>query len=487
MKKNMFASRRFKHGSLATIITVGFIVGIVLVNVIATMLLQRFPLTIDLTKDNRFAITEPSIEFVKAIDSDVTISICADEAALEMGTDSKQALEIIRSYAKYSGKIKIEFINLTKDPNFAKKHPKETFTSGDIFISADKRTKKVNINDLFTQQQNQQTGEVKTTSKAEQVLTGALMYATDENPVTVSVLGGNDSMEIDGYMNVLKANNYNVVEQNILTDEIDPAASFVVLPQPAVDFTADTIKKLDDFLDNDSQFNKSLVFIASPSAEIGPLLKNFLAQWGMEIGAETIIETDPSHVIMQNPLNIINEVKDEDFKKSLISQEQPIITPYARPINILFEQSENRSTKVLMSSYATSVLMPVTANETFDPSKETQAAFNTMVIGTKSKYEGTTLHASNVVAIASPVLTSDNLSRQTMGYIPPANSDAVLAMTSLISPKSETVRINPISLDQEKITVTGGQVMVLLWIFVIAIPLVVVIMGFVVWIRRRHL
>ena len=53
MKKNLLNRRRFKYGSLATIITVGFIVAVVLLNVVCTLLLERYPLSIDLTSDNR--------------------------------------------------------------------------------------------------------------------------------------------------------------------------------------------------------------------------------------------------------------------------------------------------------------------------------------------------------------------------------------------------------------------------------------------------
>lgn len=482
MKKNIFASRRFKHGSLATIITIGFIVGIILINIVATMLLERFPLSIDLTKDNRFEITQESVDYTKKIDTDVKISICADEAALEQSIDSKQALEIIKSYQKYNGKISIDFIDLTKDPNFAKKYPNETFSSGDIFIDSDMRTKKITINDFFTQQQNQQTGETKVSSKAEQVMTAALMYVTDKNPTTVSILSGMDNVDVSGYQSLLSSNNYNVVEQNLLTDEINKDASFVILPQPSVDLTADVVKKLDEYLDNNGKFDKSLVFVASPNVAVGPILKNFLTQWGMEVGAETIMETDGTHAI-EDLLGVVNQVPDEDFKKELRSQELPIITRAAKPINVLWETSENRKTRVLTKTYDSTVLLPVNFDDNFDPTAQEKSSFNTMVVGTRSKYEGTTLQASNVVVVSS----AEMLSARFLTASSISNADATLAMTSIIAPKEDTVRIVPVELNQEKITITTGQVLTNMVIFVIIIPLFVLIFGTVVWLRRRHL
>lgn len=482
MKKNIFASRRFKHGSLATIITIGFIVGIILINVVATLLLERFPLNIDLTADNRFALTQESIDFVKGIDTDVTVTVCADEAALEQSPDTKQALEILKNYAKYSSKISVDFVNLTKEPNFAKKHPNETFANGDIFVESSLRTKKTSLNSVIEQMQNQQTGEVKVSSKAEQIMTAALMYATDTNPVTVSMLTGLDNVDASGYKDLLLANNYNVIEQNVLTDEIDPEAAFVILPQPAADLSAATVKKLEDFLDNDGKFDKSLVFIASPTAAVGPVLKTFLAQWGMEVGPETVMETNQEHAI-DNYYTTINQVADEDFGKLLKSQQLPIVTAYAKPINVLFESSENRKTRILTKTYDSTIILPVEPAEDFDVSKQEQKSFNTMVMGTKSKYEGTTLQASNVIVVSSAVmLNTDWLTTPSI-----ANGDATLSMTSLISPKKDTVKILPVEIKQDKITITQGQIMTNLIVFVVVIPLLVLICGIVVWIRRRHL
>lgn len=483
MKKNVFKSRRFKHGSLATIITIGFIVAIVLINVVATMLLNRFPLTIDLTKDNRFQLTQESIDYVKKIDSEVEIIVCADESALESSADTKQAYEIIKNYSRHSGKISIDFVNLTKEPNFAKKYPDIKFNTGDILVKAGDRTNKISINDLFDQRQTQQGGQI-LSSKAEQVMTSSLIKVTDENPTNVSILTGIDNVDVSGYRNLLSSNTYQVNEQNLLTEEIDKEADIVILPQPAVDLTADNVKKLEKYLDNDGQFNKSLIFIASPNVEIGPLLKTFLAEWGMEVGIETIGETDGNNAI-ENQFNFVNEVADEEFAKQLKSQQRPIITSIARPINLLFEASENRKTKVLTRSFDSAILYPVgfQDDEDFNPSKQEKKSYNTMVIGSRNKYEGTTLHQSNVVVASSATMFFDFFLTSPQF----ANSDAVMTMTNNLTGKEDTVKILPVQLSEESIAVTRGQVVGNMIVFIVVIPLLILITGFVVWIRRRHL
>ena len=80
MKTNIFKSRRFKHGTLATVITVVFIAAVVLVNIIATILLDKFPLNIDLTKEQSMSMAEDSKDFLKKLDKEVKIHVLAEES-----------------------------------------------------------------------------------------------------------------------------------------------------------------------------------------------------------------------------------------------------------------------------------------------------------------------------------------------------------------------------------------------------------------------
>ena len=67
MKKNIFNSRRFKHGSLATAMTVGFVAAVVLVNVIVGLLVERFSINIYLTDNKIFVLSDEYIVYINCI------------------------------------------------------------------------------------------------------------------------------------------------------------------------------------------------------------------------------------------------------------------------------------------------------------------------------------------------------------------------------------------------------------------------------------
>lgn len=489
MKMKFWQNRRFKHGSLSTVITAVFIAAVVLINFLAIVLLERFPLNIDLTREKMFALSQESIDFVRDLETPVTVYVCADEKTYQ-NTNAfyKQAHEIIDNYARYSGKIDVEYVDLTKDPNFAKRFPTESFEVNDIFLVSALRTRKIQSSSLFDYKQNTATGTVTYQSKAEQIMTGALYFVTDEDPATVTLLTGLGNTDVSGYVELIEQNNYTVKTQNLQTEEIDPETAFVILPQPAVDLNAEMVKKLDNYLNNGGKYDRGMVFIAAPDGAIGPTLATFLADWGVSVGEETIWETDPAHALSNQAYAVVNELPDEEFAASLKSTSLPFVSLYARPVTQLFETEGNRSTKVLARSYNTAILVPVEVPENFDLANQPKGNYNTVVMCSRFGYvDGADgipeAHFSNLAVISSSAIVDGGV--LDMGYL--SNMDFAVTLTAQVAAQEEIFKILPVNMADDAIIVTGGQVRAATWIFVVAVPVIIMILGLAIWLRRRHL
>lgn len=483
MKKNVFNSRRFKYGSLATVITVVFLAVLVLINVVATLLMERFPLTIDLTADKRFELTEDSIDLLGKLDRDITITVCADELtyASSSGEYSKLASEVIENYQKHSKHVTVQYVNLLENPGFAQNYPDLDLASYDILVESDLRAQKFSSNDLF-EIGTSTYGGTTYRSKAEQTLTSAIMYVTDDNPETAILLQGQSSVDLSGYQSLLEANNIKTESKNLLTEDLGNEAKLLVLPQPDTDLTADQVKKLDAFLDNDGKFDKSLIFVASVTNPVGPILKNFLAEWGIEVGEEMIFETN-SNYVLQNNYVAVNQIVDSDLSGKITNTNLPIVMPFSRPVTPLFEVEDNRTTRVLVQSLSSSILVPADVDESFDISAQQQKAYGTIVLGQRSKYVNNVETYSYVVAIGSEyLLSSDFLGTPTYG-----DSSMVTAITNLVAAKEESIQILPVDMTPTTITITNAQVIICQIVLVIVIPLLLLVAGIVVWLRRRHL
>ena len=69
-----------KRGSYAIIVTAVVLVGIIAFNVLLSVLSNRFMLEYDMTSDKINTISEDNVRFIKKIDNEVTVTMCAKAA-----------------------------------------------------------------------------------------------------------------------------------------------------------------------------------------------------------------------------------------------------------------------------------------------------------------------------------------------------------------------------------------------------------------------
>ena len=80
-------SRRRRRGAVAGGITV-LVIGIaVLLNVILTLVLERYPLSLDLTENSIYDLSEDTVAYLGGLDKDVAIHILATRQSLSYSYD----------------------------------------------------------------------------------------------------------------------------------------------------------------------------------------------------------------------------------------------------------------------------------------------------------------------------------------------------------------------------------------------------------------
>lgn len=474
---------RLKHGTLATVITVGFIVIMILINVILNILFERNPLTIDLTTDGRFEITQNTVDFVNTIEQEVTITVCSLESDLA-NTDFetyKQAYEIIMGYPKLNDKIKVEFVDLVLDPSFAKQYPDEEFYNYDIFITSGDRSRKIQMAYMFQSTQDSNTGEMFYRSLAEQMVTAAIDYVVDVNPVTISVLTGINSVDVSGYVALLESNNYNIIEQNFLLEPIDNEAKIIILPQPATDLTTEQATQIETFLNNDGNYGKSMIFVPSLQRQVEPVLAALLADWGIEVTNSTLVENDSSRYFQDVPTMMMTDFADSEFSQ-ISNTTQPVLIANGRPINVLFDTRDNRTTRVLMQTSKTSIAIPFEQYE-MDFTSFPESVYGTVVLGQRTNTINNVDVTSNVVCLSSEA----TLGEWFLSYGGFGNASTYLSLANFLADKQDSVEVIPVVFDNQTIVITSQEVQGYSMFFSVVLPMLLIAWGIYVWLRRRHL
>ena len=332
--------KQLKHGMMSTVLTIVFIAAVVLVNVIATVLFERYPLTIDLTKEKKYSISTDSQEYIEKIDVDVLVTIFSTEEQFKALSDyTVQALEMLKKYQKYNDRISYRFVEIDSNPDIVADYGAEAVSQFGIIFETNptdkvKRTRKVNLTDLVKFNDELLTnlnqygmtienlvssyGDLRVmqayasyieASRADEAFMSALMAVTDPTPTTAVFLTGRQEVDNLAYLHsLLEANGYYVKDVDITKEEIPEETNLIILAAPTIDYLPEEIDKIDKYLENGGALGKQMLYCASVRQGETPNLDEFLAEYGIEIGGGVVCEQSGDYYYQLPYYTITNDI-----------------------------------------------------------------------------------------------------------------------------------------------------------------------------------
>lgn len=531
--------KKLKYGGLATTITLIFVAVVVLVNVIVEQLGNRFPdLVLDLTSSHVYEISDETIDYIRNLDTYVEIAVSTNESEFQTDTYNKMISETIDRYAGYSDHISVVYFDTTEDPDILARY--QDLYSGDIssnqvIVTNGSRIKVYSLTDLFEIDEEAyqyyyyygygSADDFLTEFKGEYVLTNAIMNVTDANPKTVGIIATSNGDRIYSatYANayaltaaqtLLEDNGYDVEQLDMVTSDLDTAAyDILILPAPASDITQDAVTKLSDFLYNDGDLGKQLIYIADYSQGSTPNLDAFLREWNLSVDS-SIVQDESANmqtattVLGNYSFPIVSVASAENYSGNLANESLPILAPMARPIDTL-TANNGRVVYELLTSSDTSYRYPLTLQDTADESSSaaqesatepssdsesttTTTSFDTssaerssnavMVLSRNQESTGQDFIESDVIVLGSMSLLDYYLT-QDSAY---NNAEYFIGLLNSVCGKEDNIVIATKDLSSTSISVSETVLNAIRWTVIAAIPLVVVIIGVVVALRRRY-
>lgn len=528
-EKKPFNKKKLKYGTVATVITVVFIAFVVVINLIAGVLTDRKDLKLDLTKEKYYEVSQDTIDYIQGIKTDVEIAVMAKESDFATsGTYMKMVLETLEKYEQHSDHIKINFYDVASNPDVVTKFSANyngEISEGNIVVAAGDRVKVLTVNNLFNIQSDYYSGSSSVQSyKGEQELTSAIMSVTDANPQRVAFISkyngsaiyhSDNAYSISALYSLMDKNGYEVSEVDIMTDALSPEDyDMVVLPAPVNDLSEDSIKKLDDFLYNNGDLDKDMIYIADVLQYSTPNIDDFLEVWGIEVGGSIVYDSssDKSQYVttMKGQLSApVATIAEDTYSEGLSNTKLPIIVPLARPVNLLFDANVDRNTTALLTTSDTSFLYPLemqtaeevkakaeaaengeetTEEETeetteFDPDSAEKSAQTVMAVATKTNMDSNnTAHVNNVMVIGGATILDQVLTYSNTYN----NAEYVINAVNKMCGKENGIIIAEKDLSVQTIDIKSSQIKAISRTVIFIIPLIVVAAGIVVFLRRRN-
>jgi hypothetical protein len=486
----LFGKRNLRYGFVSVCITIIVIAVIVLFNVVLTSLFKKYPLDIDLTEDQIFELSDETRDFLTELDQNVDIYVLNTESSFIASSPTEyfiQANEVIRRYSQYSSRVRLEYVDMIRNPNFSSRYPDLDLNISDVLIVSGNRARKLSPQDLFNIRSSYY-GSYVSSSKAEQAMTGALLGVTSSKISLMTIIGGHGEADVSPLTELLSMNSWETLTINTMTEAIPPETSLLILAAPQRDLSVDELNNIDSFLENGD--NRVLLYFGSYSQpgqtddQPGfPNLDAFLSEWGIAVDSGMVFETNNNRIIM-DPFMAFADFVEGDYSKSVMDKGLSPVLPRARPLRIVFDAQRYRRTNVLIQASADAGIRPVNAESDWYPGpQDMQAGIPLMTLSSsmRTNVEGDFVN-SHVIVCGSFLALDQSL----LGNISIGNSTFFLDLLGNLAGREDRIYVQDKTLGFSNMNITMAQIIIFSLIFVVLVPLVVLITGIVVWLRRRH-
>ena len=528
--------RKLKRGAYATAITCVFVAVVVVFNIVASALADRYPLSLDLTASGDYTINEKNAEYIKKVSRDdlkITITVCCDENEYDGeyagniisisgfydpsgGAYFTQNKYLLKEYARLNKAITVQYIAPT-DPKFSVftgKYSDEKFEEGDIIVESsftmngetveryrhfaveDQFTVSVDQSDQYSYMLYQQYNTMSlTANNIETVLTSAIYSLTSDKVFQVALITHNCNSDsaassVKNLRSLMEQNNYYFTEvSNLNEQDIPEDTDIVMIVPPAADYSESDMKKMEDYLNNGGKYDKHLFYIASAAQGDMPNINEFLSEWGFQVMSEDYVYETKS----DNRANLLLKLSETDnkFTGSLDDKGYSFYSylGYDVPIVQKDPNGQREYTDLLMFSDS-AVALPVdkSFNDYTDADVEANGPFvglglcRTMLWDSdKEDYARSTVMVCSSLQIiglgnsSARVGTLQAIMNTFDNLLGRSDADDVPSFDSRKFAK-----------DQFETIPSDTAVNVMVAIFVVVLPVAVLITGIVVWIKRRR-
>ncbi len=454
--------------------------------IMANYLAHRHNERFHLSESSRHKLTPLTVRVLSELTNDVKMIVFYDRSEALFGGVSSLA----REYQARSPRIHLEFVD-HRMPGRAEavRNQYKFQADGDssrIIFDSGGQVRAVLSSELSEYGLTPTKEVTRTGFRGEQLFTSAILNVTQTKPATAYfLLGhgeeglGNESQGYDRLNRILQNNNVTVNALNSLigTNNVPDDCSLLVIAGPTTPLAMEELNKIDEYLAKGGRM-LALMNIKARLNKVG--LESLLWKWNVQVGFDQVL--DPAQAQAEDPNVIVtSHYGSHAIVRSLLRSSLDLVAPRSIAQRAT-PQTAADAPKITELLFTSSSGYAVTLAEGNRRVVTRQGAVPLAVAGERGIIQGvkTEVGATRFVVAGDAVFLSNAL----IGYA--ANGDfASLAINWLLNRDSLLNEIGPSPVSEYQVVLTQKQMSQIRWLFLGAIPGVVAMLGFFVWLRRR--
>ena len=465
--------KRFRYGTFSTAMILVAIALFIFANLIG----DQFNRTFDLTQEQLFSLTSHSRDFLRNLDQDVTITFISPTG---QGSEmiAPIVLPLMDEYDAASSHITIEHRDPMINPAFVHEIAHRVgmehgIPNDSVIVQSATNVRVIVPNDMFTFEWHMGQPVGIRSFDFEAQITRAINHVTQgEPPVVYWVTGSGEPDAPQALATFLESENFDLREVNLVTNDVPETADILFITTPNRDWSELKADRIQQFIDNEGRAFMALGFMPIDT----PNIDNVLAAYGIAMGQYILHEGDMRQVLLR-----------PDFILPGISH-HPILDPIynARLANLLMQPiSIDRLDIGRITTTIEPLFISSRAAIGINPDDTTESIngpFDMAVIVTDSRFVERQ-ETSRFVLVGNMAF----MSNEAAAAIGDGNFQFIVSSLRFMGDQPQGIwvpsRTPP---GNAPIMITRMQANTMVAVSMAAIPLTCLLVGFFIWLKRRH-
>ena len=468
------SKKHIKNGSYTMVMSVIFIAVVIVINMIVSTIPSKYS-EIDISSQKLYSIGDETKKMLKDLEKDVTIYQIA-----QSGSEDENISNLLKKYEDESKHIKVEQKDPVVNPKFVSQYTSDDLSANSLIVVCGDRNKVIDYNNIYETSVDYQTYSSQTTGfDGEGQITSAIGYVTSENlPVLYTVEGhGEKDMDSSIKEDIEKAN-MDIKSLNLLTEgSVPDDADCLFIDSPSTDFSSDEKDAIIEYLENGG---KAMIF-SDYTTEDMPNFDAILENYGVQRTEGVVFEGDNQHYAMQMPYYMVPTINSTDASSETVSAGCYVLAPYAQGIKQLADVRDTvKIESILTTSDQAYSKTDLNSNTIEKEDGDVEGPFDLGVSITESLDDD---KETQIVYYS----TSNLMDSQTNQMVSGGNEKLIMESLKWMTDTEEStsVSIPSKSLEVSYLTITDYDAAFWKICTIALIPGIFLVIGFVVWIKRR--
>ena len=468
------SKKHIKNVSYTMVMSVIFIAVVIVINMIVSTIPSKYS-EIDISSQKLYSIGDETKKMLKDLEKDVTIYQIA-----QSGSEDENISSLLKKYEDESKHIKVEQKDPVVNPKFVSQYTSDDLSANSLIVVCGDRNKVIDYNNIYETSIDYQTYSSQTTGfDGEGQITSAIGYVTSENlPVLYTVEGhGEKDMDSSIKEDIEKAN-MDIKSLNLLTEgSVPDDADCLFIDSPSTDFSSDEKDAIIEYLENGG---KAIIF-SDYTTEDMPNFDAILENYGVQRTEGVVFEGDNQHYAMQMPYYLVPTINSTDASSETASAGYYVLAPYAQGIKQLDDVRDTvKIESILTTSDQAYSKTDLNSNTIEKEDGDVEGPFDLGVSITESLDDD---KETQIVYYS----TSNLMDSQTNQMVSGGNEKLIMESLKWMTDTEESasVSIPSKSLEVSYLTITDYDAAFWKICTIALIPGIFLVIGFVVWIKRR--